>query len=64
MLREKHLPLAMPRIDKDGWSSFKSYPRVPDPLPVDCEQGIVKRVASKLRGGAGPSGADSLAWED
>ena len=64
VLREKHPPLAMARVEEDGWSSFESYPRIPDPLPVDCKQGIVEREAFKLRGGAGPSGADSLAWED
>ena len=45
-------------------SSFERYPRVPDPIPVDCEQGVVERRASKLRRGAGPSGVDSLALED
>ena len=61
VLREKHPPLAMPKIKEDRWNSFESYPCVPGPLFIDCKQGIVERQASKLRGGVVHSGADILA---
>jgi hypothetical protein len=61
VLREKHPDIRVPDLDREDWHSFETYPECANTIPVDCDTDIVQRVASRLRGGAGPSGVDALA---
>ena len=41
-------------------ASFEEYAEFLETVPVDCDAETVEEVASKLRGGAGPSGVDAI----
>ena len=60
VLHDKHPEMRIPDVGKDGWASFEAYDECPTSIPVDCSQEIVAKVASKMSGGAGPSGFDGL----
>ena len=58
VLRDKHPDCRTPALEREGWASFEDYPPPRDGTPLDCDQETVQEVASKLRGGAGPSSVD------
>ena len=60
VLHDKHPDLRIPDLDQEDWASFEAYDECPTSIPVDCSQEIVAEVASKVSGGAGPSGVDGL----
>ena len=58
VLHDKHPDLRIPDLEQEDWASFEAYDECPTSIPVDCSQEIVAEVASKVSGGAGPSGVD------
>lgn len=63
VLRDKHPPLADPLVgDENG--AFEPYERCPVPVPLIATDETARRVASKLTGGAGPCGVDSVALQN
>ena len=60
-LRLKHPEPADPGVSQ---SAFLPYPAPPPMVDLDITGGHIKTVARWLRGGAGPGGSDSSAWQD
>ena len=58
VLRDKHPDMVDPDIGAEGWMSFEDYEELPGMLSVNCDQEIVKTIAGKLSGGAGPDSVD------
>ena len=64
VLRSKHPEMMMPDISQEDFAAFEEYEELLESVPVDCDQGMVEEVASRLRGGAGPSSVDALALKN
>ena len=60
-LRDKHPDCRTPAPEWEGWVSFEEYLPPREGTPLDCDQETVQEVATKMRGGAGPSSVDGLA---
>ncbi len=64
-LKSLHPELRVPDLDDDDVHCFETYPRgAPGMVPLYvCDETLVK-VAKRMHGGAGPSGADSYLLKD
>ena len=61
VLQDKPPECRTPAVEREGWASFEDYPPPRDGTPLDCDQETIQEVATKLRGGAGPSSVDGQA---
>ena len=64
VLQDKHPDMIDPDINAEGWMSFGEYEEGPGMLAVNCDQEIVKTIAGKLSGGAGPNSVDGRTLKD
>ena len=53
-----------PDLTDEENAAFEEYEELLETAPVDCDADMVEEVASKLRGGAGPSGVDTIALKN
>ena len=62
ILRSKHPKMRDPAPDlaDPDRGSFEPHPSLPQPLPLEVTDEVVVKVASRLSGGAGPSGIDAV----
>ena len=59
VLRNKHPNKRVPNLDDPNNLAFEPYPRVPDPIPLQCDIFEVKTIARKLHGAAGVDSVDA-----
>lgn len=57
--RSKHPDQRVPNLEIGDHLSFEEYPNVPDVVPLCVSGEAIAITATKLTGGAGPSGIDS-----
>ena len=64
ILHKKHPEVIVPDLMDEENATFEEYVELLETVPVDCDAEMVEEVASKLRGGAGPSGVDTIAMKN
>ena len=53
-----------PDINTEGCMSFEDYEELPGVLALNCDQAILKTIAGKLSGGAGPNNVNGRTLKD
>ena len=56
--------MMVPDVTDEENAVFKEYEELLETVPIDCDAEMVEKVASKLRGGAGPSSVDAIAMKN
>ena len=59
VLHSKHPDKRVPDLDDPNNLAFETYPRVPDPIPLQCDVFEVEKIARKLNGAAGVDSVDA-----
>ena len=64
MLPKKHPVMMVQYLSNEEMATFEEFEELLKIVPVNCDAEIVEAVASKLRGGAGPSGMDVIVMKN
>ena len=59
VLRSKHPEWRVPSIGNADNLAFEEYPRVPEPVPIQCDPFEIEGIARKLNGAAGVDSVDA-----
>ena len=59
VLQQKHSEWKVPQLGSADNLAFEEYPRVPPPVPVQCDVYDVKTIARKLNDAAGVDSVDA-----
>ena len=59
VLQSKHPDRRIPDLGHEDNLAFEEYPRVPEPVPVQCDPFEIKKIARKLNGAAGVDSVDA-----